>query len=106
VNVIVLALLGLFLAGLVVTGIMKARMAGQWAEREEERRPRSMKAEGDQSRPDWFRNMDRDTDGRVSRKEFIGTDEQFEKIDTDRDQFISLAEARAADEWFRNEVPH
>jgi hypothetical protein len=105
VNVIVLAVLGLAAAALLITGITKARLAGLHAERENERRPRSMAAEGDPNRPDWFRNMDRDTDGRVSRKEFVGTDEQFKRIDADRDQFISPAEARAADEWFRAEIP-
>src|SRR5439155_21616343 len=33
--------------------------------------------------PEWFRKMDRNGDGDVSRREFLGTDEQFKEIDTD-----------------------
>jgi hypothetical protein len=105
VNVIAFAILGLVVAVVVIMGITKARLGGRHAERENERRPRSIAAEGDPSRPDWFRNMDKDTDGRLSRTEFIGTDEQFKQIDTNGDQFISPAEARAADAWFRAQVP-
>jgi hypothetical protein len=105
VNVVVLALLAMFTAALLITAIMKARLGGMHADRENERRPRSIAADGDPNRPDWFRNMDRDCDGRLSRKEFVGTDEQFKQIDTDGDQFISVAEAWAKDEWFRTQIP-
>jgi hypothetical protein len=37
----------------------------------------------------------------VSRREFLGTDEEFRRIDTDRDGLISLEEAIRADKWFR-----
>ena len=47
--------------------------------------------------PVWFLKMDRNRDGDVSRKEFLGTDEQFKAIDTDGDGLISLAEAQAYD---------
>ena len=105
-NVIVFGLLGLFVAALVVTGIVKARRGGEHANREEERRPRSMAAEGDPALTDWFRNMDRNTDGKLTRAEFVGTDEQFKRIDTDGNGEISPAEARAADDWFRHLVPN
>jgi Ca2+-binding EF-hand superfamily protein len=41
--------------------------------------------------------MDRNRDGDVSRKEFIGTDEEFRKLDLDGDGLISLEEALAAE---------
>ncbi len=41
--------------------------------------------------------MDRNRDGDVSRKEFIGTAEQFKLIDKDGDGLISLEEAEAYD---------
>src|SRR5262249_27258047 len=51
--------------------------------------------------PLWFRKMDRNRDGDVSRKEFLGTDEEFKKIDTDGDGLISAAEAEAYDRKLR-----
>jgi Ca2+-binding EF-hand superfamily protein len=47
--------------------------------------------------PLWFQKMDRNRDGDVSRKEFLGTDEQFKAIDTDGDGLISVEEAEAFD---------
>src|SRR5207245_2190078 len=43
--------------------------------------------------PVWFRKMDRNGDGDVSRKEFLGTDADFRRIDTDGDGLISVEEA-------------
>ncbi len=43
--------------------------------------------------PLWFRKMDRNRDGDVSRREFLGTDEEFRRIDTDGDGLIGLEEA-------------
>ena len=47
--------------------------------------------------PVWFRKMDRNGDGDVSRAEFLGTRAEFDAIDTDHDDLISLAEAEAYD---------
>ncbi len=43
--------------------------------------------------PLWSRKMDRNQDGDVSRREFVGTDEQFSRIDADGDGLISGEEA-------------
>jgi Ca2+-binding EF-hand superfamily protein len=51
--------------------------------------------------PVWFRKMDRNRDGDVSRREFLGTDEEFRRIDTDGGGLISAEEARRADELLR-----
>lgn len=60
-------------------------------------RPVAARSEG----PLWFRKMDRNRDGDVSRREFLGTDEEFARIDTDGDGLISLAEAVAFDKMMR-----
>lgn len=46
--------------------------------------------------PDWFRKMDRNRDGDVSRREFLGPVEVFKKLDADGDGLITAAEAEAA----------
>jgi hypothetical protein len=48
--------------------------------------------------PAWFRGMDRNADGYVSPREFLGTPEQFKTLDRDGDGLISPAEAAAAKE--------
>lgn len=46
--------------------------------------------------PDWFTKMDRNGDGDVTIKEFLGDKEQFQKLDTNQDGFIEPKEAKAA----------
>jgi Ca2+-binding EF-hand superfamily protein len=53
--------------------------------------------------PLWFRKMDRNRDGDVSRKEFLFGEELFNEIDTDGDGLISVEEAEAYDARTRKE---
>ena len=43
--------------------------------------------------PEWFQRMDRNQDGDVSEREFLGTKEQFTRIDTNSDELLSADEA-------------
>ncbi len=47
--------------------------------------------------PLWFRKMDRNRDGDLSRREFLGDDEQFARLDADGDGLISQPEAEKGD---------
>jgi Ca2+-binding EF-hand superfamily protein len=44
--------------------------------------------------PAWFQKMDRNGDGDISPREWLGTEEEFRMIDTDGDGLISAEEAR------------
>ena len=46
--------------------------------------------------PEWFVRMDLNGDGDLSAAEFLGTRDQFDALDTDRDGFITAAEAQSA----------
>jgi Ca2+-binding EF-hand superfamily protein len=48
-----------------------------------------------QSGPLWFRKMDRNHDGDVSTREFLGSREDFERLDANRDSLIDAKEAGA-----------
>jgi len=54
--------------------------------------------------PAWFARMDRNGDGDVTPREFLGSPEQFQKLDLDSDGFLSREEAEkaAAQEAKRN----
>ncbi len=56
------------------------------------RRPSPRAAEG----PDWFAAMDRNFDGDLARREFLGTAETFTAFDADGDGLISPDEANQA----------
>ncbi len=51
--------------------------------------------------PLWFRKMDVNGDGDVSPREFLGSLEDFKRIDTDGDGLISVEEAEAFDARMR-----
>lgn len=46
--------------------------------------------------PDWFRAMDRNGDGDVSRREFTGPADVFDKLDENKDGLLSAKEAEKA----------
>jgi Ca2+-binding EF-hand superfamily protein len=50
---------------------------------------------GPSAGPDWFQKMDSNQDGDVSRREFLGPRDQFERLDRDKDGLIDPDEARA-----------
>jgi Ca2+-binding EF-hand superfamily protein len=47
--------------------------------------------------PVWFLKMDRNGDGDVSPREFLGSPDEFKRLDADRDGLIDAAEAQRAD---------
>ena len=49
--------------------------------------------QGDLEGPEWFRRMDRNRDGDVSRREFIGTAAMFAELDQNGDSLIAADEA-------------
>ena len=49
------------------------------------------------SGPVWFRRMDDNLDGELSWREFLGSRTKFDEIDENRDNFIELSEAEAAE---------
>lgn len=55
--------------------------------------------------PAWFRAMDRNGDGDISRREFVGSDAEFRQLDRDGDGLISLDEARAASQSGSTQQP-
>ena len=46
--------------------------------------------------PDWFQAMDRNGDGDLSRREFTGSADVFNKLDHDQDGLIDGMEANQA----------
>ncbi len=58
-------------------------------------RPTSSLGEHERHGPEWFTAMDRNLDGDVSRREFLGPIDAFGRLDADRDDLIGPAEATA-----------
>jgi Ca2+-binding EF-hand superfamily protein len=55
--------------------------------------------------PLWFRKMDTNHDGDLSRREFLGSDEDFKKLDADGDGLISAKEAEMAEKLWKKSPP-
>ena len=47
--------------------------------------------------PRWFTLMDTSGDGVISAREFLGEQEQFEKLDANKDGFLDALEVKAAE---------
>lgn len=62
----------------------------------------SPRLQGATDGPEWFRRMDLNQDGDVSRREFLGPTVDFARIDANRDQAISADEALAAADSAKN----
>lgn len=56
--------------------------------------------------PEWFRQMDRNHDGDISRREFLGPREQFDRLDRDKDGLIDADEAGTASAAAKTSQPH
>jgi Ca2+-binding EF-hand superfamily protein len=56
--------------------------------------PRATQSAANADAPPWLTAMDQNADGEVSRREFLGTLEQFSRLDVNGDGSIDAAEAR------------
>jgi hypothetical protein len=63
--------------------------------------PATLPADLFRAGPVWFRKMDRNGDGDVSPREWLGTMEDFHRLDADGDGLISADEAERAGELLK-----
>ena len=82
-------------------------MAAQGSESEESR-PRPNRGPG-HTRPDAeqrWKKLDQDNDGRISRLEWQRNDQAFDRMDADKDGFVTKEELRSAAKEFRGKHRH
>jgi Ca2+-binding EF-hand superfamily protein len=58
--------------------------------------PAAVAAPADTTLPHWFRGMDANSDGEISRREFFGNTDQFQRMDTNGDGYIQRSETEEA----------
>jgi hypothetical protein len=73
-----------------------AGLTGEGPAAAEARSPTASRPTGPAAGPGWFQKMDSNQDGDVSRREFLGPRDAFERLDRDKDGLIDPVEARAA----------
>ena len=67
------------------------------------RTPEKQKSTPRENAPDWFTRMDRNGDGDLTLREFLGSESDFQALDTNHDGFIEANEAAAVAPTTTNE---
>ncbi|MBN9518243.1 hypothetical protein J0H58_06945 [bacterium] len=97
-QIVVVGFAGVFAVCIASTFLMKIKASADRATGTNAGRVESVGGPP-RAHPYWFRRMDWNVDGRVSRQEFWGADREFAGIDSNHDGAISPSEACAACRW-------
>lgn len=81
------------LRGSMMLGVVRGGGRGQIVRGDDRFNVPAVSRKPSDSTPRWFTGMDRNRDGGISWREFLGTRLQFEELDTDRDGFVVEEEA-------------
>lgn len=85
------------LRGSMVIGVVRGANAANLPGDQAFRIPTVVR-QASEATPRWFIGMDRNRDQGISWREFLGSREQFDALDLDRDGFLDLEEASRSDE--------